>query len=49
MKVIIEDLNNEKYSLNLSEEQVKLVKWLTRKDFIYNVEVIEEMDWGDIK
>ena len=49
MKVIIEDLNNEKYSLNLSEEQVKLVKWLTRKDFIYNVEVIEEMDWEDIK
>ncbi len=49
MKVIIEDLNNGKYNLNLSEEQVKLVKWLAGKDFIYNVEVIEEMDWEDIK
>lgn len=49
MKVILEDLNNEKYNLNLSEEQVELVKWMVRKDVIYNVEVIDEMDWEDIE
>lgn len=49
MKVIIEDLNNTTYNVNLTKEQVELVKWMVERDIIYNAKVIDEMKWEDIK
>lgn len=49
MKVIIEDMNIEKYNLNLSEEQIKFAHWLVDNDILYDIKIIDEMDWEDIK
>lgn len=49
MKVIIADLNSNMYNVNLTEEQVELVKWMAKRDIIYNAEVIDEMKWEDIE
>lgn len=49
MKVIIEGLDAKEYNLNLSEEQIKFAHWLVNNDILYNVNVIDEMDWEDIE
>lgn len=49
MKVIIQDMNNYTYNLNLSEEQIKFARWLAGNDILYYIKVIDEMDWDDIK
>ncbi len=49
MKVIIEDLNGEKYNLILSLEQIKFAQWLVNNDILYDIKVIDDMDWEDIK
>lgn len=49
MKVIIEDLDNNTYNVNLTKEQIKFAHWLVENDILYNVEVIDEMNWVDIE
>ncbi len=49
MKVIIEDLNNTIYNLNLTKEQVELVEWMADRRIIYDVKVIDKMKWEDIE
>lgn len=49
MKVIIEDLNSEKYNLNLSLGQIKFANWLVNNDIIYDVKVIDDMEWEEIE
>lgn len=49
MKVIIENLNGRTHNLNLSEEQVRFARWLVNNDILYDIKVIDKMDWEDIK
>lgn len=49
MKVIIENLNGRTHNLNLSEEQVRFARWLVNNDILYDIKVVDEMDWKDIK
>lgn len=49
MKVIIEDLNCKEYNLELTKEQVEFAKWLYDKDILYKLQVIDKMEWEDIK
>ena len=49
MKVIIENLNGRTHNLNLSEEQVRFARWLVNNNILYDIKVIDKMDWEDIK
>lgn len=49
MKVIIVDLNCEKHNVNLSEEQIKFAHYLVNNGILYDIKVIDEMEWEDIK
>ncbi len=48
MKTIIKDLNAETYNLNLSEEQIKFARWLVNNDILYDIKVVDEINWEDI-
>ena len=49
MKVIIEDLDNNVYNINLTKEQIKFAHWLVNNDILCDVKIIDEIDWEDIK
>lgn len=49
MKVIIQDWDGTEYRLNLSDEQIKFAKWLSDKEILGCVSVIDEDGWEDIK